>query len=634
MDAHDLFKKLSVGAKFDTKRFRRDAEKFKLVKTSATENVVQIKEEPKDEDEPLGVPEKRKWVEDEDGAGNLTLVGDISVPKDGSKRKHKKQKKELTVEKQNQLGKEKINQLRNSHHISVIGRHVPAPIEEFDQLSSRYQVASDLIQNIKNCHYKEPTPIQMQALPILIEGRQLLACAPTGSGKTAAFLVPIVNQLKGPQKKGFRAIIVSPTRELAKQTYRECLRIGEGRGFRVHIISNINQAMSKYGPKSSQKFDILITTPNRLVYLLNQDPPAISLKNVEWLIVDEADKLFEEGIRGFKDQLDQIQKACTNENLCRAMFSATNTPAVTKWCRQNLKGLITITVGHRNSATNLVTQELLFVGSEGGKLVAFRNIIQKGMMPPVLVFVQSKERAQELFNELIYDGINVDVIHADRTQTQRDNVVRCFREGKIWVLICTELMGRGIDFKGVNLVINYDFPPSAISYIHRIGRTGRAGHRGKAITFFTQDDTINLRSIATVMRDSGCEVPDYMLSMKKHNKKEKRELERRAPQRDKISTIPTYEDIRKEKQRKRLERSIKGKEGQRKLVENGDNLKENTINSQSPILNNKLKKEGKKFPGQLLVKKKKLLHKKNEKKTNQLLTNKTIKKRDKRNVSS
>nr|XP_053656943.1 probable ATP-dependent RNA helicase DDX52 [Cherax quadricarinatus] len=107
----------------------------------------------------------------------------------------------------------------------------------------------------------------------------------------------------------------------------------------------------------------------------------------------------------------------------------------------------------------------------------------QGYEPPVLLFVQTKERAKELFKELIYDNIMVDAIHSDRTQLQRDNVVRAFRERKIWVLICTELMARGIDFKGVNLIINYDFPPSAISYIHRVGRTGRAHHQGHAITF-------------------------------------------------------------------------------------------------------------------------------------------------------
>jgi ATP-dependent RNA helicase DDX52/ROK1 len=146
-----------------------------------------------------------------------------------------------------------------------------------------------------------------------------------------------------------------------------------------------------------------------------------------------------------------------------------------------------------NAAVDSVEQELLFVGSESGKLLAIRDLMRKGLQPPVLVFVQSKDRAQQLFRELIYDGLNVDVIHSDRSQQERDNIVKQFREGKIWILICTELMGRGIDFKGVNLVVNYDFPQSAISYIHRIGRAGRAGRKGKAITFFTVDDTANLR---------------------------------------------------------------------------------------------------------------------------------------------
>ncbi|OXU30946.1 hypothetical protein TSAR_002784 [Trichomalopsis sarcophagae] len=554
MDAYDLFRKLSSGSKFNLKRFHKDAERFLLTKKPVQKEEVKIKTETVDEEPKESVKSSKRKHEDEDDAKEqqsnvLTLLGGISAGEDGTVIRPKKKKKVMTDDKKLKLEQEKINQYRNKHHISVTGSHVPEPIESFEQLSTEFKIGSDILQNMKTCGYNQPTPIQMQAIPVMLQGRQILACAPTGSGKTASFLLPIIHQLNGPRKKGFRAIILSPTRELAKQTYRECIRLSEGRGFRVHIISKINQALTKYGPKSSQKFDILITTPKRLVFLLNQEPPAISLNNVEWLIVDEADKLFEEGTRGFKNQLEEISKACTNENIRRGMFSATNTPAVTKWCRHNLKGLVTVTIGQRNSAADLVEQELLFVGSERGKLVAFRNIIQKGLTPPVLVFVQSKERAQELFKELIYDGINVDLIHSDRTQTQRDNVVRCFREGKIWVLICTELMGRGIDFIGVNLVINYDFPPSAISYIHRIGRTGRAGHKGKAITFFTEQDTTNLRSIAAVMRASGCDVPEYMLAMKKHSKKERKKREREAPKRESISTIPKFKKQFKRKPR-------------------------------------------------------------------------------------
>lgn len=146
-----------------------------------------------------------------------------------------------------------------------------------------------------------------------------------------------------------------------------------------------------------------------------------------------------------------------------------------------------------------------------------------------------QDRAQQLYSELIYDAINVDVIHADHTQQQRDNAVKAFREGKTWVLICTELISRGIDFLGVNLVINFDFPASAISYIHRIGRTGRANRRGRAITYFTQDDKPKLRGIANILKSSGCNVPDYMLTIKKRSKKVRRELEKTAVKREDIS---------------------------------------------------------------------------------------------------
>lgn len=253
-------------------------------------------------------------------------------------------------------------------------------------------------------------------------------------------------------------------------------------------------------------------------------------------MLDEADKLFEEGTNAFRDQFDQIHGACTHAKRRVALFSATHTNPVARWLRTNARGAATVAVGQRNAATTLVDQKLQFVGSEAGKLLAFRELVRTGVQPPVLVFVDTKDRAEQLYKELIYDGINVDVIHADRGQQQRDAVVKAFREGKVWVLICTELIGRGIDFKGVNLVVNYDFPKSAIEYIHRIGRTGRAGRRGSAITYFTQADTVHLKAVARVVNSSGCEVPAYMLAMKEHSKRAKNKLLREAKPREAIST--------------------------------------------------------------------------------------------------
>lgn len=525
MDSYDIFKKLTRGAVF--KKERMKPVNTADLKTSIRPNlqVAALKQEDIDE---LG---------DQDAPGNndnFRTFTDSSPGKTGKKRKKQLSEEEL-AKKRKMLEEEKVNQYRNAYNINVVGRHVSKPVETFEDL----EIDRDFVKNLVKMGYSEPTPIQKQAMPVMLAKRQILACAPTGSGKTAAFLVPVLQSLGQSQKNGFRTLIICPTRELAKQTQKEFILLSKGRNLNVHVINNVKKAMAQYGQKSTQNFDALITTPNRLCYLLKQEN-SVSLKNIQWLIIDEADKLFEEGKHSFREQLDEIIAACTSKNLRIAMFSATQTPVVAKWAVHNMKGLIRITVGHKNTTTDLIEQELLFVGNESGKLLAMRELIQKGIKPPVLIFVQSKERAQQLFTELIYDGINVDAIHADRTQKQRDNTVRCFREGTIWVLICTELMARGVDFKGVNLVINYDFPSTAIAYIHRVGRAGRAGRKGRAITFFTTDDVNNLRSIAHILKQSGCNVPEYMLKIKKQKKK----TQFKQPtviERDEIITKPLYE---------------------------------------------------------------------------------------------
>ncbi|CAH1232663.1 DDX52 [Branchiostoma lanceolatum] len=610
-----LFRKLGIGAKFDTKRFRKDAERSQMITAQVTPTVSKeeankaldffgnlSKQKPsrpvtdstgdsekstetsnkkKSPDglksHSLGVQskkgKKRKQkgeleADSDDSEDSLQLLGDIKA---SEKKKKKRKKKDMTVDKVEQIEQEKLSEFRNKKRIHVQGADIPAPVTSFQELQGVYGIHAQILNNLQGLGYDEPTPIQMQAIPLMLQRREILACAPTGSGKTAAFILPILHHLQEPRRQGFRAVVVSPTRELAKQTFTWFQRLGEGRGFRTYYIEKPAQAAKKFGPNSAKKFDILVTTPNRLVFMLKQDPPIISLHNVEWLVVDESDKLFEEGKQGFRDQLGAIYQACDSSHVRRAMFSATFAYDVEQWCKLNLDNVVTVGIGARNTAVDTVEQQLLFVGSESGKLLAMRELVRKGLTPPVLIFVQSKERAKELFHELIYDGINVDVIHADRTQTQRDNTVKCFRTGKIWVLICTELMGRGIDFKGVNLVINYDFPTSAVSYIHRIGRTGRAGRPGKALTFFTEDDLVHLRGIANVMREAGCEVPEYMLELKKANRKERRFLEKKAPKRKSISTTPKMFVDKAVRKRKMIEKSKKmqGKTRKNEAVQPG-----------------------------------------------------------------
>ncbi|OXB64863.1 hypothetical protein ASZ78_009744 [Callipepla squamata] len=575
MEAQELFRRLGAGARFDVRRFGSDARRFGVRSCEGRAgrgSVIRGSGGPPEsldffgrkEGAPLcsagkqGDGEERRAAE---AAGKRERSAESGKRKrkktqeavptselpesDGimwmssveAKVKDTKDNKQPTAEKLERLRREKINRFRNQHRINVQGTDLPDPIATFEQLQKEYKVHPKVIENIQAAGFQVPTPIQMQAIPVMLHGRELLASAPTGSGKTLAFCIPLLTHLKQPMNKGFRALIISPTRELASQTHRELVKLAEGTGFRIHMIQKAAEAAKKFGPKSSKKFDILVTTPNRLIYLLKEDPPAIDLTSVEWLVVDESDKLFEDGKSGFRDQLASIFLACTSHMVRRAFFSATFARDVEEWCKLNLDSIVLVSVGARNSAAETVEQELLFVGSETGKLTAMRELVKKGFAPPVLVFVQSIERAKELFHELIYEGINVDVIHADKTQQQRDNVVHSFRAGKIWVLICTALLARGIDFKGVNMVINYDLPTSAVEYIHRIGecclqkksrvkifeenlfplfnlyltgRTGRAGHTGKAVTFFTEDDKPLLRSIANVIQRAGCPVPDYI----------------------------------------------------------------------------------------------------------------------------
>lgn len=301
--------------------------------------------------------------------------------------------------------------------------------------------------------------------------------------------------------------------------------------------------------------DIVIATPLRLVHLIQETK--IDLSTVEMVCLDEADRLFD---MGFVEQIDEVFAACTNGKIQRAMFSATMLQGVEEMAQSVLRDPIKVSIGVKNSGATTIEQKLVFVGKEEGKLVAMKQLITEGLRVPALLFVQNKERANELYQELLYDGINVGAVHADRTKEQRDDVIRQFRTGAVWVLICTDLMSRGMDFKAVNMVINYDFPQSAVSYIHRIGRTGRGGRQGLAVTFFTEDDMMYLRSIANVMKLSGCDVPEWMLSLRKTSDRARKELLKAPPQRHRINTVSGY-DLQKSNRIRQLKSKKGGEEG-------------------------------------------------------------------------
>ncbi|KAG0042382.1 RNA-dependent ATPase rok1 [Gryganskiella cystojenkinii] len=556
----DLFRMLGGGARFDKRRFKEDIEVFqpkaadtglnadaaaalateldffknkkpaaKKAASAKNSSAKKAKTESSSDDEEDG---------GESSGEDKTHEGESEGEDESGSDESDDESDEEEEEEEDESfdNKEQLALFRNHLKIKVYGTDIPNPFKSFDGLANQYQLDPYLQRNILGSGFKKPTPIQMQAIPVILHGRDLMAMAPTGSGKTMAFVLPILHDLKGPEKVGYRAVIISPTRELATQIFNIIKKLSVGRKFKICMLTKATAATQGQAPHLRQKYDILISTPLRLVHAIQQEK--MELTQVRHLILDEADKLLEQG---FLEQTDEIFAACSHPSLQKSLFSATLPSGVEALASTFMRSPIRIVIGSKNAATETIDQKLVYCGSEEGKLIAIRQLIQGGLKPPVLIFVQSIERAKELFHELIYDGINVDVIHSERTKAQRDKIVEGFRQGKVWVLIATELMARGVDFKGVNLVINYDFPQTVQSYIHRIGRTGRAGRKGQAVTYFTNEDQTYLKSIVNVMRESGCEVADWMLAMKKPSKNDKKNLRQRPLGRSAINTMSGYD---------------------------------------------------------------------------------------------
>ncbi|KAJ2077768.1 RNA-dependent ATPase rok1 [Coemansia sp. RSA 988] len=532
----DFFELLGAGAKFDKNRFKDDIAAFKPPQYADNRSISLVDTVPKELDFFGDHHNQRQKKTD-------------AVPKSqlsGSASQFIKQEDDHAPFK----SEDEVSAFLKRHKVNVSGSDVPHPIKSFEMLCKEHKFQPFVLRNLKTLGFKQPTPIQMQSVSVAIHRRDLIANAPTGSGKTLAFLLSILHQVHSEEKNGYRAVVVSPTRELATQIYEHLRNLTVGRKVKVCLMTKANASAQAQDPAMRQKYDILITTPMRLVHAIQNGEADLS--RVRSLVLDEADSLME---KGFLEQVDEILSACTSSNLQISLYSATMPSSVEQMAKTIMKDPIRIIVGTQNAATESIDQNLVFVGQEEGKLIELRNMIATGFKPPCLIFVQSIERAKELFYELVFEGINVEVIHSERTQTQRNKIVQKFRSGELWVLICTELMARGIDFKGINLVINYDFPQSTQSYIHRIGRTGRAGRPGKAITYFTKDDAPYLKTIVNVMRESGCQVPEWMLKLRNPTKRDKKKLKKAPIERDSISTTPKYDGKRQKHKRQIVEQS-------------------------------------------------------------------------------
>lgn len=429
--------------------------------------------------------------------------------------------------------------LRRTYRCKVTGHDVPLPVGSFDDLTARYQLDPRLLRNLAAADFAEPTPIQCEAIPIALAERDLIACAPTGSGKTLAFLIPMVQAiLASPGKlQGVRGLIVLPTNELALQIYDNLVLVAAHGRLQVAILLKALASKLAQGIVNGAKYDIIVLTPLRLIDVVKQGK--LDLLRVQHLVIDEADKLLD---HGFVEQTDDIVLHCTSPHVRKLMFLATIPSLVEEMAQSVMRDPVRVIIGHKEAANDTIEQRLVFTGNEEGKLVAIRQmILQLEFQPPVIIFLQLIARAKALFHELVYDKLNVDVIHAERTAKQRDEVIRRFRKGDVWVLIATDVLARGVDFKGVNLVINYDVPQSAQAYVHRIGRTGRNGRGGKAVTFFTKEDELAVKPILNVIKqleNAALHYSGWMEEMGKLSKRQKQALKQHEVKRKQISTVP------------------------------------------------------------------------------------------------
>ncbi len=350
----------------------------------------------------------------------------------------------------------------------------------------------ELARAVADKGYDAPTPIQAKAIPLVLEGRDLMGSAQTGTGKTAGFTLPILQHLAQPGRqnkpgRAVRALTVVPTRELAIQVQQSVEDYGKWlRLESAAVFGGVNINPQK--KKLARGVDFLVATPGRLLDLANQD--AVDLSRVEVLVLDEADRMLDMGfIRDIRKLLALLPRQ--KQTL---LFSATFSDPIKQLANGLLHNPATVEVGRRNHAVDSVEQ-LIHPVEKNRKRELLSYLVGSGQWQQVLVFGRTKHGANRLAKQLNTDGIRASAIHGNKSQGARTQALADFKSGKVQVLVATDIAARGLDIEQLPQVVNYDLPQVAEDYVHRIGRTGRAGCRGHAISLVSREESALLRDI-------------------------------------------------------------------------------------------------------------------------------------------
>ncbi|MBI1977534.1 MAG: DEAD/DEAH box helicase [Candidatus Omnitrophica bacterium] len=349
-------------------------------------------------------------------------------------------------------------------------------------------IAPRTLEILDRLKFKTPTPIQQKAILPAIEGKDLVGIAQTGTGKTLAFVIPMVQRLS--QSKG-KGLVLVPTRELAHQVDETFQKIGPPFGIRSTVVIG-GASMNEQVRALHKHPGIIIATPGRLLDHLNQR--TVTLSDVRILILDEADRMFD---MGFLPQIDRILKVLPKDRQTM-LFSATMPQAIAAIATSHMKLPINVEIAPSGTLVEKLTQELFIVKKEN-KNDLLRKLLDQ-YHGSVLVFTRTKVGARRTARDIKSMGHRAADIHSDRSLAQRREALQGFKAGRYRVLVATDIAARGIDVMGIELVINYNLPEDAENYVHRIGRTGRAGHQGHAISFATPDQKNDVASIERLIR--------------------------------------------------------------------------------------------------------------------------------------
>jgi len=349
-------------------------------------------------------------------------------------------------------------------------------------------IAPKILEALDRMRFTKPTPIQHKAIPIGIEGKDIIGVAQTGTGKTLAFAIPVIQHLSS--KKG-RCLVLAPTRELAIQVDETFRKIAPLFGIRTAVIiggasMNLQLKALRKDPK------VLIATPGRLVD--HMERRTVRLHDIDFLIIDEADRMLD---MGFKPQIDRIIRSVPRKRQTM-LFSATIPADVIAIAAHHMKLPVHIEVAPSGTAPELIAQELFIVKKETKRQLLAKLLYQ--YHGPVLIFSRTKRGARKITVYIRNIGHKVAEIHSDRSLAQRKEALSGFKNGRYRILVATDIAARGIDIVGIELVINYDLPDDKEQYVHRIGRTGRAGHEGRAISFATPEQGQEVRNIEKLIK--------------------------------------------------------------------------------------------------------------------------------------